>query len=149
MKPANFYLINELFIEPMINGAILTHDQWGDIMVLEKKDYRILAFDPIYEQSCINIKLPHIPVHEYTRIMLFALAFVRPEKITLLGLGGGCLLNTLNFLLPKCSFYAIELRETVINVAKEYFALPIGTHVKIWHSCQNQGCGCAFGITIL
>ena len=108
-----------------------TDDQWGDIMVLEKKDYRILAFDPVYEQSCINIKLPHIPVHEYTRIMLFALAFVTPEKITLLGLGGGCLLNTLNFLLPQCSFYAIELRETVIQEATPYFALPTGPNVKI------------------
>lgn len=101
-----------------------TKDQWGDILVINRKNCRVLAFDPVYEQSCIDLKKPHVPVHEYTRIMLLVLAFINPQHVTLLGLGGGCLLHSLHYLFPKCTLFSIELRKKVYEVALNFFLIP-------------------------
>lgn len=101
-----------------------TNDQWGDILVINRKNCRVLAFDPIYEQSCIDLNTPHVPVHEYTQIMLLVLAFINPKHVTLLGLGGGCLLHSLHYLFPKCTLLSIELRKKVYEVALNFFLIP-------------------------
>lgn len=108
-----------------------TNDQWGDIMVIDRKECRVLTFDPIYEQSCISLINPHIPVHEYTRIMLLVLAFINPRHITILGLGGGCLLHCLHYLLPQCTLFSIELREKVYEVALNFFLIPIQSNINV------------------
>lgn len=107
-----------------------TDDQWGDIFVIDRKNCRVLAFDPIYVQSCIDLKEPHVPVHEYTRIMLLVLAFINPQHVTLLGLGGGCLLHSLHYLFPKCTLLSIELRKKVYEVALAFFLIPTQPHLK-------------------
>jgi len=111
-----------------------TNDQWGEIMVIDRKGCRVLAFDPIYEQSCIDLKKPHIPVHEYTQIMLLVLAFIKPQHITILGLGGGCLLHCLNYLLPQCTLFSVELREKVYEVALNFFLIPTKNNINVFIS---------------
>ena len=108
-----------------------TNDQWGDIMVIDRKNCRVLAFDPIYEQSCIDLKNPHIPVHEYTRIMLLVLAFINPHHVTILGLGGGCLVHALHYLLPQCALFSIELRKKVYETAVNFFLIPVQHNINI------------------
>jgi spermidine synthase len=108
-----------------------TKDRWGDIMVIDKNNYRVLAFDPIYEQSSIDLKKLHIPVHEYTQIMLLVLAFINPDHITILGLGGGCLLHALHYLIPRCMLLCIEMREKVVDVAINFFLIPIYPNINI------------------
>lgn len=108
-----------------------TEDQWGDIMVIDKKKCRVLAFDPVYEQSSVDLKNPHIPVHEYTQIMLLVLTFINPKHITMLGLGGGCLLHCLHYLLPQCTMLTFELREKVYDVALNFFQIPTSNNISI------------------
>ena len=108
-----------------------THDSWGNIFVIDRGNIRALNFDPVYDQSGIYIQYPHIPVHEYTRVMLLVLAFVNPSHITLLGLGGGSLIHCLNFLLPECSLFCIELRGKVYDVATNFFQLPESQNIEI------------------
>ncbi len=108
-----------------------TKDRWGDIMVIDKNNYRVLAFDPVYEQSSVDLKKLHIPVHEYTRIMLLVLAFINPDHITILGLGGGCLLHALHYLIPQCMLFSIEMREKVFEVAINFFLVPIYPNINI------------------
>jgi len=108
-----------------------TQDQWGDIMVIERERCRVLAFDPVYEQSCINLRNPHIPFHEYTRIMILVLALINPHHITILGLGGGCLLHCLHYLLPDCTLLSIELRKKVYEVALDFFLLPTQPNINV------------------
>lgn len=108
-----------------------TKDQWGDIMVIDKKKCRVLAFDPVYEQSSIDLKNPQIPVHEYTQIMLLVLAFINPRHITILGLGGGSLLHSLHYLLPQCTMLTFELRAKVYEVALDFFLIPTTTNINI------------------
>lgn len=108
-----------------------TTDQWGDIMVIDRKNCRALAFDPIYEQSCIDLNNPHIPVHEYTRIMLLVLAFINPQHVTILGLGGGSLVHALHYLLPECALLSIELRKKVYETAINFFLIPMEHNINI------------------
>ncbi|WP_454784531.1 methyltransferase domain-containing protein [Legionella sp. WA2024007413] len=108
-----------------------TYDSWGNIFVLDRGNIRALNFDPVYDQTGIYIQYPHIPVHEYTRAMLLVLAFIDPEHITLLGLGGGSLIHCLHFLFPQCSLFCIELREKVYEVALDFFQLPQNPNIEI------------------
>lgn len=108
-----------------------TRDRWGEILVIDNKMNRVLAFDPIYEQSCLNLKEPHIPAHEYCRIMLLVLAFVHPKHVTILGLGGGSLLHALHYLIPQCTIHAIELRKKVHEVALNFFLMPIHPNINV------------------
>ncbi|MDR3442677.1 MAG: spermine synthase [Legionella sp.] len=122
--------INEkdFFGNPIIYS---TKDQWGDILVIDRKECRVLAFDPIYEQSCIDLNKPHVPIHEYTRIMLLVLAFINPQHVTILGLGGGSLLHSLHYLFPKCTILSIELRKKVFEVALDFFLIPTQPNLNV------------------
>lgn len=106
-----------------------TQDEWGDIFVIDKKHSRVLTFDPVYEQSSISLLTPHIPIHEYTQVMLLVLAFINPSHITILGMGGGSLIHCLHYLLPQCTLLSIELRKKVYEVAVNFFLLP--THPNL------------------
>ncbi|AWN75599.1 hypothetical protein LEAN103870_06125 [Legionella anisa] len=108
-----------------------THDSWGDIFVIDKGSIRALNFDPVYDQTGIFIQYPHIPVHEYTRVMVLVLALTKPSHITLLGLGGGSLIHCLHFLLPECRLFCIELREKVYGAAMDFFQLPKAKNIEI------------------
>lgn len=116
-----------------------TNDEWGDIIVIDRRNRRVLAFDPVYEQSCMDLKNPHIPIHDYSRIMLLVLAFIDPQHVIFLGLGGGCLLQALHYLNPRCKLFSIELREKVYEVAVNYFLLPVHHNIKVSISDAKLG----------
>lgn len=126
--------LNKLQALPFQHGGKVIHcarDEYGGILVIDDGRQRILNFDSLFEQSCMQLAQPHQLVHLYTRFMLLAVAFVDPIHITLLGLGGGSLLRTLHHTLPQCHFHAVELRQAVVEVAEEYFALPSDHRVSI------------------
>lgn len=108
----------------------LEEDQYGRIMVIDYGGQRVLCFDSRFEQSCMQLDHPYRLVHQYTQCMLMTLAFIEPVRVSLLGLGGGSLLRTLHHVLPECSFHVVELREKVVDIAREYFCLPDDNRVK-------------------
>lgn len=108
-----------------------TEDSWGPILVIDKQDQRILSFGSIYEQSRMDLLNPLQLQHKYTQIMFLVLAFTRPHHVTLLGLGGGCLLRSLYHCLPDSHFHVIELREIVYQLAVRYFGIPDDERVKV------------------
>lgn len=109
-----------------IHGKKLAHleDEYGYVTVIENRNYFILTFDMIYEQSKILKASPIMPVHLYIRAMLMALAFTSVEKALILGLGGGCLVRAVNAYNNKTYLDVVELREAVLKVSKKYFSLP-------------------------
>jgi len=106
-------------------------DSFGDILVLEGRNKRVMTFDSIYEQSSMLIDSPHLLSHEYTKVMMLIVALIKPEHVTLLGLGGGSLLRSMHWLLPDTAFQVVELRPAVIDVASEFFAIPQSQRVAV------------------
>lgn len=120
---------------PFLQSGTIVHfsqDDYGRILVIDDGARRILNFDSLFEQSCMQIYHPYQLVHQYTQFMALAVAFVDPARITFLGLGGGSLLRTLHHALPTCTFQVIELRKAVVDIAKEYFSVPRDQRVVIF-----------------
>ena len=106
-------------------------DDLGGILVIDYRKHRVMTFDSVFEQSKIARRRPHLPVHEYSRAMLLPAAFNKPRHVTILGLGGGVVANALLHLLPECQVHAVELRQTVVDVAREYFSLSESPRLSI------------------
>ncbi|MEX0496240.1 spermidine synthase [Raoultella terrigena] len=101
-----------------------TEDAWGEIIVAGCRQFRILRFDEVFEQSKVNLLSPHVPVHQYIRAMLMATYWCSPSPVLLLGLGGGALLRALHAMNSAIAADVVELRPAVIDVAREWFTLP-------------------------
>ncbi|MBK0000194.1 fused MFS/spermidine synthase [Erwinia sp. S38] len=114
-----------------IRGDIVTSasDEHGQITVIENKIYRILTFDRMCEQSKMQKSDPALPVHNYIRAMLMAVALKSPQKALILGLGGGCLPRAIAARDAACAMDIVELRPAVIDVARQHFSLPEGEHI--------------------
>lgn len=110
--------------------VLSTSDHIGNILVVDYRDYRVLTFGSVYEQSGFSLVKPHSVAHEYIRIMMLVLGFITPRHVTLLGLGGGSLLRSIHHHLHECQFHVVELRAKVFEVAKHYFDIPIDGRVK-------------------
>lgn len=110
-------------------------DDWGDIFVVEEDNYRALKFDEIYEQSKMDVLKTHYPVFEYTKAMLLGVALCPFRDVLLLGLGGGSLVRTLHYLEPDASLTVVEIRPAVIELAFQYFALPVTPSLNV--VCQD------------
>jgi spermidine synthase len=108
-----------------------SYDEYGPIKVLEDRHKRYLTFGTDDEQSCQLINQPHLLQHEYTRAILLSLLMVDPEHITVIGIGGGCLLTSLNHLLPETQLQGVELRREVARLAYKYFNLPRNKNIKL------------------
>lgn len=109
-----------------IGGKLLFHgaDEWGDILVTGHKRLRVLTFDTVHEQSCMDLKRPEYLVHEYARVMMLGLLMTEPDNALLLGLGGGSLVRSLMSVRPNTSIQVVEIRPKVVDVAREFFGLP-------------------------
>jgi spermidine synthase len=108
-----------------------TQDHWGNIQVIDHEGQRVLSFDSVYEQSRMDLQHPDMLVHHYTRAMLLGLAFGNPAHVTLFGLGGGCLLRAAHRINPALNLQAVELRASVLAIAKDYFGLPTAPNIAI------------------
>lgn len=115
------------------NGQLVyqTRDALGAILVFDQRRHRVLTFDSVFEQSKIERRKPYLPVHEYNRAMLLPLAWQSPAHATVLGLGGGVLVNAIHRLLPDCMIDAVELRQQVVDVAREFFDLADADTIRI------------------
>ncbi|MCX0498329.1 spermidine synthase [Erwinia billingiae] len=105
-------------------------DEYGDIIVADYDDYRVLRFEGINEQSKMlksNVKLP---VHNYIKAMLMAVAFTITDNVLVLGLGGGALVRTLNFIDNEIEIDVVELRKDVLSVARKCFSLPVSENIS-------------------
>jgi spermidine synthase len=69
----------------------------------------------------------------YSKMMLGALYLgPNPQKILMIGVGGGTLPTTLSSLFPTAEMHAIEIDPAVINVAKKYFDFKPGKNITVF-----------------
>lgn len=102
-----------------------TYDAEGPIVVYQDGDRRILAFGNEVEQSCVSLQDPSQLLHAYTQAMMLSLLLVSTlTRVLVLGLGGGGLVRALRRHCPDCRIEAVESREQVLDIAREFFFLP-------------------------
>jgi len=106
-------------------------DEYGELVVTEQGEKRILNFASSLQQSAIYTQKPHHLVHEYTQIMLLGLVFNEAKNITVLGLGGGGLVLCLNYYFPKVTLQAVDFRQGVIDIAYRWFHLPEKKNITV------------------
>ncbi len=102
-------------------------DEEGVIEVIDEANtMRSLQFGTQARQSTMLLKDPDALALVYTHCMMTCLLFAsaHPEAALVLGLGGGSVPKFLLRRFPKCRVDAIEKRPRIIDVARDYFALP-------------------------
>ena len=73
-------------------------------------------------QTCIDRNNPQRLVFDYAKMTLSALLLQPdPERILIIGLGGGTLPNALRDILPGAVIDTVEIDEAVVRVAKQFF----------------------------
>lgn len=108
-----------------------TEDTYGEIVVSQRGNKRVLSFDSVLEQSCVLMDKPYYLMHEYTQVMLLGLLFSDVSHVTLLGLGGGGLAHCLSHYYPQTAIRAVELRQAVIDIAYGWFDLPTSNNLQV------------------
>ena len=109
-------------------GGLVVHQAQSDdgiIEVVDLGDTRSLHFGTFPRQSSMSLRTPHTLELNYTEAMMASLILnPNPEKILVVGLGGGSLVKFLLYHFPGCQIDVIEYRQDVIDVAQHYFGVP-------------------------
>lgn len=112
----------------LYNGGLLIHQSHSDegvIEVVDIGDTRSLHFGSYPRQSSMSLQTPHTLELTYTHAMMAALLLnQQPERVLIIGLGGGSLVKFLLHHFPHCHIDVVEYRQDVIDVAKHYFSVP-------------------------
>lgn len=107
------------------------YDKHGPVRVFDDGNKRHLTFGNNDEQSCIYKADPALLQYDYNRSMILVMLLCEPQNVLLLGLGGGSLCNCLLEHFPDMNLQVVELRELVIDVAKQYFCLPQSEKLEV------------------
>jgi spermidine synthase len=107
---------------------------YRDIVVYEENDLRCMKFG-IHNggrQSCMSQKEPDLLVFDYTRMLLGALYLKPdPERILIIGLGGGTLPTTLKKIFPESRIDCVEIDASVAKVASRFFGFAPREGLKV------------------
>lgn len=87
--------------------------------------HRKLRFGSTDIQSAMDVRDPDILVLDYTRLMMAFLLFQpRPQRMLMIGLGGGSLPKFCHRHLPACSVTVVEIDPAVIAL-RDRFDIPV------------------------
>jgi spermidine synthase len=93
--------------------------------ILDDGRVRRLYFTLSYVQSAMRLKDPHTLDLAYTRkMMAFLLFHPNPQRILLIGLGGGSLAKFCHRHLPRARVTAVEIDPTVIAMRGQFGVAP-------------------------
>lgn len=110
------------FFKRRIHKAVSDLDT---VEISEQDGIRFLHLGNDTVQSAMRLSDPNGLELSYTRAMLgFLLLVAPPEKVLLLGLGGGSLVKFLYRRLPETKLTAVEINSQVIAAARSFFHLP-------------------------
>lgn len=114
---------------------------YRDILVTQEAGERCMTFSvhrrATNRQSCILTNAPDRLVLDYTKLMLAGLYVQpRPNRILVVGLGGGVLPRTLAKLLPAATIDTVEIDAAVVDVARRYFLFEPSERV---HAAVQDG----------
>lgn len=103
---------------------------YRNILVTEERDRRCLKFanreQRLSRQSCQFHDDPDRLVFDYGKLVFTGfLLNPKPERILVIGLGGGSLPRLMQKLFPEANIDSVEIDPAVIDVAREYFDFEV------------------------
>ena len=102
-------------------------DQRGSTLCLQfsvRKDQR--------NQTCLDKSNPRKMVFPYAKMMMMSLLMVpEPERVLIVGLGGGTLPVALNELYPNAQIDSVEIDPAVKTVAETYFGFKENEQMRV------------------
>jgi spermidine synthase len=111
---------------------------YSRIKVTRRGDVRTLWFvrdsgEEVIE-SVVDLHKPHDLMVEYTRFMFLSYLFAPwPERVLIVGLGGGSMVHFLAHYDPAVKVDAVEIDPAVISIADQYFNVRTGGNVTVLH----------------
>ena len=118
----------------MYDGEVIhsARDEFGAIEIVDEATARTMHFGSRARQTTMLLRDPVSLALSYTRCMLSGLLFTSaPRSVLMLGLGGGALARYLRHHWPECRITAVEKRALVVELAREYFALPTDEYFAV------------------
>lgn len=98
---------------------------FSPIVVYEERGERCMTFGSLRaagRQTCQDLANPRRMVFQYTRMVLSGLWLQpRPQRILIIGLGGGTLPTALAELVPDATIETVEIDPAVVRVARTFF----------------------------
>lgn len=109
---------------------------YRNIVVAEGEGHRCMKFGRLHaRQSCIMLSDPNRLVLNYSHGMLASFfAIENPQRVLVIGLGGGVLPNALHNLNPLLDIDAVELDPAVVRVARSHFGYVTDEKSKVYES---------------
>jgi spermidine synthase len=112
------------------------HSLYRQVLVYEEAGTRCLCFTRgcrIGRQSCMVLTAPDHLVFDYTQMMMSALFMgPRPQRILIIGLGGGSLPRALAKAVPEAAVDVVDIDPAVVRVARQYFSFVPGPHTEVF-----------------
>jgi len=110
--------------------------QYSRIRVTKEQSVRTLWFvresGEALIESKVNLDKPHELLVPYTRYMFGSyLLRPKPEKVLIVGLGGGSMVHFLKHYDPKVKVDVVEIDPAVVAIANKYFAVRSAENVNI------------------
>ncbi len=128
-------LINSI---SQVNAKEILHTEkslYRNISIEQRDNLLCMVFESHKEpppfQTCVDQKEPKKLIFSYTKLILSGLLYKsNPNRILIIGLGGGTLPVTLSELLPDAEIVSVEIDPAVIKLAKQYFNYSENERVK-------------------
>lgn len=120
-------LLLYLLIPAVVNAKIIHSERslYRNIVVEDALGLRCLKFlekQSTTRQSCFQKNEPQKLVFNYTKLLFAGLLINdHPQRILIIGLGGGTMSNTLHQLFPDSIIDNVEIDPAVVKVARNYF----------------------------
>ena len=123
-----YFLILALSLIPLVSAAKTIHQErslYRNIVVSEERGRRCLVFTIKRDdrnQTCKDMNNPKRVVFPYVRMTLSGLLVnPNPQRILVVGLGGGTIPVILAELYPEAEIKVVEIDPAVVKVARTYF----------------------------
>jgi spermidine synthase len=110
------------------------HSLYRNILVTQNGTERCMLFRArrgLGRESCKDMANPKKFVFEYASMMLASLYLnPHPQRILVVGLGGGTLPEALQEILPNATVHTVEIDPAVESIAEEYFNFVPGPNTE-------------------